>query len=85
MSNWSVQDARARFSELLEACISEGPQFVTMRGVGVAVLVPVEASRRLQASARPSIKTLLLTDDGRTDTLVRPRMAARRRADRAVE
>ena len=85
MSSWSVEDAKARFSELLDACISGGPQIVTKRGVKVAVHVPIAAWRRLQERARPSIKTLLLADEGRTDTLVRPRSAPRRRAGRAVE
>jgi hypothetical protein len=29
---WPVQDAKARFSELLEASITKGPQIVTRRG-----------------------------------------------------
>ncbi len=32
MKNWPVQDAKARFSELLDTCVSEGPQVVTRRG-----------------------------------------------------
>ncbi|MFT3799768.1 MAG: type II toxin-antitoxin system prevent-host-death family antitoxin [Burkholderiaceae bacterium] len=28
---WPVQDAKARFSEFLERCLSEGPQIVTKR------------------------------------------------------
>lgn len=32
MQDWPVQDAKARFSELLEACVNEGPQLVTRRG-----------------------------------------------------
>jgi len=39
---WPVQDAKARFSELLEASLSEGPQIVTRRGIETAVLVPFE-------------------------------------------
>lgn len=31
MNTWSVQDAKARFSELLERCLTEGPQMVTKR------------------------------------------------------
>ena len=31
---WQVQDAKARFSELLETSLSEGPQIVTRRGLG---------------------------------------------------
>ena len=29
MKHWPVQDAKARFSELLDASIKEGPQMVT--------------------------------------------------------
>lgn len=76
---WPVQDAKARFSELLEACLADGPQMVTKRGTDAAVLVPVAEWRRLQAAARPSLKDLLLSDAGRTDALTPPRGAARRR------
>src|SRR4051794_38949067 len=41
MNNGSVQDAKARFRELLETCGNEGPQLVTRRGTEAAVLVPV--------------------------------------------
>ena len=67
MSNWSVQDAKARFSEFLETCLSEGPQVVTKRGAETAVLVPLDQWKRLQASARPSLKELLLADSPRLD------------------
>lgn len=79
MHPWPVQDAKARFSEFLDACITEGPQLVTRRGVEAAVLVSIEEWRRLQASARPSLKHLLLTDAARTDSLVPERGKARRR------
>jgi antitoxin Phd len=62
MKTWPVQDAKARFSEFLEACIVDGPQMVSKRGVEAAVLVPVQEWRRLQAAARPSLKQLLLSD-----------------------
>jgi prevent-host-death family protein len=76
---WQVQDAKARFSEFLEACLTEGPQMVTKRGAEAAVLVPVEEWRRLQAAARPSLKALLLADDARADLVVPPRGRAKRR------
>ena len=56
MQAWPVQDAKARFSEFLEACLQEGPQLVTRRGAEAAVLVPVEEWRRLQSAARPSLR-----------------------------
>ncbi|MFZ1639891.1 MAG: type II toxin-antitoxin system Phd/YefM family antitoxin [Candidatus Contendobacter sp.] len=79
MKTWLVQDAKARFSEFLEACIVDGPQIVSKRGVEAAVLVPVEEWRRLQAAARPSLKQLLLSDVGRTDCLIPLKRIARGR------
>jgi antitoxin Phd len=79
MKTWPIQDAKARFSEFLEACISEGPQMVTKRGAEAAVLVPVEQWRRLQTAARPTLKQLLLSDAGRADALTPPRRIVRRR------
>jgi antitoxin Phd len=79
MQAWPVQDAKARFSEFLDACMSDGPQMVTKRGAEAAVLVPVDEWRKLQALARPSLKQLLLSDLGRTDSLVPPRVPARKR------
>lgn len=79
MQVWPVQDAKARFSEFLEACLSDGPQMVTKRGAEAAVLVPVEVWRRLQDAARPSLKQLLLSDAGRADLVLPARGHARRR------
>jgi antitoxin Phd len=79
MTVWPVQHAKARFSELLDACQREGPQVVSRRGTETAVLVPIEQWRRLQAAARPSLKELLLSSEARTDALVPPRGRARRR------
>ena len=52
MKHWPVQDAKARFSELLDASIRDGPQIVTRRGVETAVVVPVEEWRRLTEANR---------------------------------
>ena len=84
MRTWQVQDAKARFSEFLEASLMEGPQLVTRRGVEAAVLVPVEDWRRLQRSARPSLKELLLADAPRAEIAVPPRGRMRRRTAAAA-
>jgi antitoxin Phd len=76
---WPVQDAKARFSELLESSLAEGPQVVTKRGVETAVLVPIEQWRRLCSAARPSFKELLLSDHARAEVPVPARGARRRR------
>ena len=81
MSNiWQVHDAKARFSELLETSLAEGPQIVTRRGVETAVLVPIEQWRRLESMARPDLKELLLAPEPRTDALTPPRRELRQRA-----
>lgn len=54
---WQVQQAKARFSELLERTLNEGPQTVTRHGKPVAVMVPVEDYQRLRR--RKSLKALL--------------------------
>jgi prevent-host-death family protein len=79
MQSWPVQDAKARFSEFLEACMNDGPQMVTKRGAEAAVLVPVDVWKRMQATARPSLKELLLTDSARMEIPIPPRGRQRRR------
>lgn len=76
---WPVQEAKARFSLMLEVCMTNGPQVVTKRGREAAVLVSIEEWRRLQRSATPSLKDLLLADDGRSESLVPDRGEAKRR------
>jgi antitoxin Phd len=79
MHTWPVQDAKARFSEFLDACLAEGPQMVTRRGAEAAVLIPVQEWRRMQAAARPSLKALLMSDQARTDMVLPTRGKAKRR------
>jgi len=80
MSDWQLQDAKARFSELLNVTLKSGPQVVTRRGVAAAVLVPIDQWRRLQESSRPSLKELLLSSGPRSEDLVPARRSLRRRA-----
>ena len=80
MEVWPVQHAKARFSELLDACQREGPQVVSRRGIETAVLVPIEEWRRVQARAQPSLKALLLAAESRMEAPAPERGKARRRA-----
>jgi prevent-host-death family protein len=79
MKTWPVQDAKARFSELLDTCLREGPQMVTKRGAEAAVLVPARDWQRLQQAARPTLKELLLapTPRGELHTPKRGRLKRR--------
>lgn len=84
MRTWQVQEAKARFSEFLEASLKDGPQVVTKRGVEAAVLVPVEEWRRLRQSARRTLKRLLLADAPRGEIPVPARGRLKRRAPSAL-
>jgi prevent-host-death family protein len=79
MRAWQVQDAKARFSELLDASLKDGPQLVTRRGVEAAVLVPIQEWRRLQRRSQPTLKELLLGDGPRLEGIVPARRSWRRR------
>jgi antitoxin Phd len=79
---WQVQDAKARFSEFLDASLREGPQVVTRRGVEAAVLVPIDEWRRLQHAARPTLKQLLLAPHARFEISIPERGGLRRRQSR---
>jgi len=79
MSHWSARDAKARFGELLDACVNEGPQVVTRGGTETAVLVPIAEWKRMRDGARPTLKSLLLSDVGGTGLVIPPRGPAKRR------
>jgi prevent-host-death family protein len=48
--HWLLQDAKARFSELVRRVRSEGPQHVTVYGRDEVVVVAAEEFRRLQGA-----------------------------------
>ena len=79
MKTWPVQDAKARFSEFLQASLTRGPQLVTMRGAEAAVLVPVQEWRRLIAQARPGLKALLVAPEARASLPIPKRGKLHRR------
>ena len=67
---WAVQDAKAKFSELLNACLAEGPQVVTKRGHETAVLITIKEWNTLKKLARPSLKSLLLSEEARGELVI---------------
>jgi prevent-host-death family protein len=56
---WQVQEAKQRFSELLRAVQSDGPQIVTRHGEEIAVVIDIDDFHRLQGDAA-DVKDLLL-------------------------
>lgn len=47
---WLLQDAKARFSELVRKVRSEGPQHVTVHGRDEVVIIAAEEFRRLKGN-----------------------------------
>ena len=79
--NSTVEDAKARFGELLDVCLSEGPQMVIKQGAKVAVLVPAQEPQRTRAAKRPTVKELLLSDEALANLILPARGLAKRRAN----
>ena len=84
MKSWPVQDAEARFSEMLDVCLSDGPQLISRRGVDAAVLVPLKDWQSLKRAAKPTLKELLLADAARGELNVPERGGRRRRSPRKL-
>lgn len=50
---WKLQDAKARFSELVRRARTEGPQLVTVRGKNAVVVMAAEELEGLRQQAKP--------------------------------
>ncbi len=47
MQTWQLQDAKSRFSELVDRALAEGPQLVTRRGAEAVVVIAAPEFRRM--------------------------------------
>ncbi|MFH1982896.1 MAG: type II toxin-antitoxin system Phd/YefM family antitoxin [Pseudomonadota bacterium] len=50
MAHWQLQEAKNKFSEVVDKALSTGPQVVTRRGVEAVVVMSVEQYRELTRS-----------------------------------
>jgi prevent-host-death family protein len=79
MSSWTIEDAKARFNEFMDAAVNSGPQILTHEGKEVAVLVSVETWKQVRPAPRPSIRELLLSPEPRFDEVFPKRRKWKRR------
>ena len=56
MQAWQIQEAKARFSELVKLAESEGPQDITLHGRPVAVLVSKRTFDQLSGSGQSLVE-----------------------------
>ena len=47
MATWQLQEAKNKFSEVVEAALSDGPQVITKRGVETAVVMSYKEYRKM--------------------------------------
>ncbi|MGE0716999.1 MAG: type II toxin-antitoxin system Phd/YefM family antitoxin [Alphaproteobacteria bacterium] len=52
---WKLEDAKARFSEVVRLAEREGPQRVTRRGKDAVVVISAAAFDRMQPTAAPPL------------------------------
>ncbi|MFP4419389.1 MAG: type II toxin-antitoxin system Phd/YefM family antitoxin [Desulfococcaceae bacterium] len=58
-TTWKLQDAKAKFSKIVDDALKLGPQLVTRRGKKAVVVLSVEEYEKL-TSNKPSFKEFLL-------------------------
>lgn len=58
-SKWQMQDAKAKFAEVVRRARSEGPQVVTYRGADTAVMLSIEEYRRLKGGKPNFVEHIL--------------------------
>lgn len=58
-ATWKLQDAKAKFSKIVDDALKLGPQLVTRRGKKAVVVLSVEEYEKL-TSNKPSFKEFLL-------------------------
>ena len=58
-TSWKLQDAKAKFSQLVENALKIGPQYVTRRGQEAVVILSVKEYKKITTN-KPSLKQFLL-------------------------
>lgn len=72
MHIWQLQEAKSRFSELVELTLKEGPQLVTRRGEEAVVIMAAKDYRRLSGQTPNLMDCLLSAPRGEALEVDRP-------------
>jgi prevent-host-death family protein len=78
LGQWALQDANARFSEVVRKAKTEGPQQITVHGREEVVVVSVDEYRRVKGQPNGEVLVKLLQDSPLRDIEIE-REAARSR------
>jgi prevent-host-death family protein len=58
-TSWKLQDAKAKFSQVVDYALKVGPQYVTRRGQEAVVVLSVKEYKKITCK-KPSLKKFLL-------------------------
>lgn len=58
--HWQIQEAKQRFSEMIRAVTSQGPQVITRHGEDIAVVIDVSEFHRLTRATAVNLTDVLL-------------------------
>ena len=75
-SRWRLQDAKARFSELVRMAHSDGPQHVTLHGRDAVVVVAADEFDRLKGARSGQLLVEALQASPHRQTELEPRRSA---------
>lgn len=59
MHTWQLQEAKSRFSEVVDLSLTQGPQLVTRRGQEAVVIMAAQDFRRLSGKTTNLVDCLL--------------------------
>lgn len=77
MDTWKLQDAKARFSEVVDRALADGPQIVTRHGTNAVVVISFEQFRA--TAPAQNFRSFLLSSQGVSDLpLTRKKHLARK-------
>jgi prevent-host-death family protein len=77
MRTWELQEAKSRFSEVVDLTMTEGPQLVTRRGAEAVVVLAAEGYHRLVGEAPNLIDHLLKAPRGEALVITRSKEVLR--------
>jgi prevent-host-death family protein len=72
MHTWQLQEAKSRFSEVVDLTLKEGPQLVTRRGEEAVVILAANDYRRLSGQKAGLMDCLLKAPRGDALIIERP-------------
>ena len=77
MRTWELQEAKSRFSEVVDLTLTEGPQLVTRHGAEAVVVLAAEDYHRLVSEAPNLIDHLLKAHRGEALVITRSKELVR--------